>query len=691
MKLRKVDYELPGNKALSIQETVPLEYHDIVGIFGKNGAGKTRFLKAVYNTIEAAPGIEEQTYIENMPEDAMYKVLFLNATEILQIKYGKGQRAPEDAGEGNFLDEALIDEIGLQKYIIENGRHLLTYIGVKWFAIQESSKEDFSYIFYELFSSFFSGGIRTIVNHATWKPQVQIDGLDIDAYTLSDGEWIEVFYLLLIAITKCLPGRYDDAILLIDEIENYLNPQSIRNILKHLEAVFGEKGQLWIASHSLDVLLCLNGRNCFWVERRNKETFINKPCMEHYSKIREELYGNDIDAQCGQSFRENEVRHYFSEFMIQCLKEPKTVKCISQKDIQLRLFLQCLDKRKKEIDILDFGAGEGRIGEALKNLNDERISYYAYDIQEENVRKIQQRQLAKRVYGAKEEIARKFDIILLCNVLHEMYIWCWEDDLNFIFNRLNENGVLIFIEDLELPVGEYIDETGFLLLDGEMSTRLFGQENISLVLAEEERYRDRILCAVIHSKGNISKEDILETLKLLKKRSIEKIWQIRRNRKDDFIGQSRKLGTEIARAAQLAVNADIAAAYLQAVDADAVKNIREFVKCFTDAVSMIKGQKIGCRMELEKCLKDFSDMFTQESGTDWIVQGNVALTGTLLQKVNKILEKAGLTIYTEQFESVVELYIELKIMDHIADNDYSQLMRTLLYLDICRKFEGKHH
>ena len=686
MKLRKVDYELPGNKALSIQETVPLEYHDIVGIFGKNGAGKTRFLKAVYNTIEAAPGIEEQTYIENMPEDAMYKVLFLNATEILQIKYGKGQRAPEDAGEGNFLDEALIDEIGLQKYIIENGRHLLTYIGVKWFAIQESSKEDFSYIFYELFSSFFSGGIRTIVNHATWKPQVQIDGLDIDAYTLSDGEWIEVFYLLLIAITKCLPGRYDDAILLIDEIENYLNPQSIRNILKHLEAVFGEKGQLWIASHSLDVLLCLNGRNCFWVERRNKETFINKPCMEHYSKIREELYGNDIDAQCGQSFRENEVRHYFSEFMIQCLKEPKTVKCISQKDIQLRLFLQCLDKRKKEIDILDFGAGEGRIGEALKNLNDERISYYAYDIQEENVRKIQQRQLAKRVYGAKEEIARKFDIILLCNVLHEMYIWCWEDDLNFIFNRLNENGVLIFIEDLELPVGEYIDETGFLLLDGEMSTRLFGQENISLVLAEEERYRDRILCAVIHSKGNISKEDILETLKLLKKRSIEKIWQIRRNRKADFIGQPQRLGNEIARAAQLAVNADIAAAYLQAVD-----NIREFVKCFTDAVSMIKGQKIGCRMELEKCLKDFSDMFTQESGTDWIVQGNVALTGTLLQKVNKILEKAGLTIYTEQFESVVELYIELKIMDHIADNDYSQLMRTLLYLDICRKFEGKHH
>ena len=59
---------------------------------------------------------------------------------------------------------------------------------------------------------------------------------------------------------------------------------------------------------------------------------------------------------------------------------------------------------------------------------------------------------------------------------------------------------------------------------------------------------------------------------------------------------------------------------------------------------------------------------------DWVVQENTALTGTLLQKVNKILEKANLTIYTEQFENVVDLYIELKIMNHITDSSYSQLM-----------------
>lgn len=118
--------------------------------------------------------------------------------------------------------------------------------------------------------------------------------------------------------------------------------------------------------------------------------------------------------------------------------------------------------------------------------------------------------------------------------------------------------------------------------------------------------------------------------------------------------------------------------------------MQEFVKCFTDAVSIIKGKEIGNRMKLEECLENCSNMFAQENREDWVVQENTALTGTLLQKVNKILEKANLTIYTEQFENVVDLYIELKIMNHITDSSYSQLMCTLLYLDICRKFGGKH-
>lgn len=688
MKVHAINYDLPENKKLSVKEVHSLKYPNIVGIFGKNGVGKTRILNAVYNTIQAAAGMEEQAYVENMQENALQKVLFLNAAEILTIRGGEKQGENDEGNEGDLLNAELIDEMGLQKYIIQNGRKLLTSMGMQWYEIQKLPKEDSSSVFFELFNSFFSGGLRTVVNPMTWRPQVQVDELDIDDFTLSDGEWIEVFYLLLIAIAKYLPEKYDDAIILIDEIENYLNPQSVRNILKQLGETFGRKGQLWVASHSLDVLLCLNSRNCFWVERKNRETFIHKPDIEHFSKIREELYGNHVDAQLGQSFREDEMKHYFSEFMIQCLKEPETVKCINQKDIQLNMFLQCLCQQEEEIDILDFGAGRGRIGEALRELDDKRLSYYAYDIKPENISKIQENGFAKRVYGSKEDISRRFDVILLCNVLHEMYVWCWEDDLNFILSRLNENGILIFIEDLELPVGEYIDETGFLLLDGEMSTKLFGEENISLILAKEEKYRGRILCAVISSNAHVSKEDIIETLKLLKERNFEKIWQIRRNRKDDFILHPRRLGVEMARAAQLVVNADIALEYLQAVDVERVEMIQEFVKRFTDSVGIVKEQETADKQKLAKGLEDFFDMLAKEKNEDWIIQGNAALTGTLLQKMNKILETVNFKIYATQFENVVDSYIELKIMHCMANVCYRKLMCRLVYLDLCRKFEA---
>ena len=237
MRLQEINYALPENKKLSVNEDVPLKYPNIVGVFGKNGVGKTRFLNAVYNTIQAASEMKEQSYVENMQENALQKVLFLNADEILAIKNENEQEETEEIDKNNFFDAEIIDKVGLQKYIIKNGRKLLTYIGSKWYDVSKLSKEDPLVVFFALFNSFFAGGLRT-VNDITLKANLQVDELDINEYTLSDGEWIEVFYLLLIAATKYLPGRYEDAIILIDEIENYLYPQSIRNILKHFVEQF---------------------------------------------------------------------------------------------------------------------------------------------------------------------------------------------------------------------------------------------------------------------------------------------------------------------------------------------------------------------------------------------------------------------------------------------------------------------
>lgn len=108
-----------------------------------------------------------------------------------------------------------------------------------------------------------------------------------------------------------------------------------------------------------------------------------------------------------------------------------------------------------------------------------------------------------------------------------------------------------------------------------------------------------------------------------------------------------------------------------------------------DSVGIVKDKEVADRQELLQCLEDFGNMLAEESGEDWVTQENAALTGTLLQKMNKILGKANLKVYAAQFENVVDSYIELEIMHYIDDHDYRQLMCRLIYLDICRKFEGK--
>ena len=59
MRLKKIDYTIKENKKLKVcedptQSTSGYLYPSVVGLFGKNGVGKTRTLSAVKNTIESA-------------------------------------------------------------------------------------------------------------------------------------------------------------------------------------------------------------------------------------------------------------------------------------------------------------------------------------------------------------------------------------------------------------------------------------------------------------------------------------------------------------------------------------------------------------------------------------------------------------------------------------------------------------
>lgn len=694
MRLKKIDLGLENNKKLAVCENVKsgeqLEYSEIVGVFGKNGIGKTRVLQTVYNTIKHAIDTGDENFVDGITEDANKKVLFLEAKKILEIKNGDIELLTESGCK--LFDEKQIIVEGMQKYLIKYGKSLLRTLGTQWYQVRELPRNHPAKVFSQLFSEYFGVEFKTVLNPESIRPNVQIDSLDIEQYELSDGEWIVVFYLLLVTLCKCTGDRYSDAIIIIDELENYLNPGNIKKVFKAICDSFSKKGQIWIASHSLDVLLLINTRQVYRLEKVKlndgaRKTVINKPSLNNYDMVKAELYGDEETALSNQRFREEEMAHYFTEFMTQCLSEPTTVKFISQNDIQLRLFLDCLGTEQKEIKILDFGAGEGRIGEAIRRLKDDRLSYYAYDINERKIKSLLKKKYIKKAYYRKEDITEKFEIILLCNVLHEIPVWYWECELKFILDKLSDNGSLIFIEDLELPIGEYIGETGFLLLDGEMTQELFGKGNVSIVVAKEEKYKKRILCAVVNKESSVSKKSITSALSLLNKRNIEKVWQVRRKPKDKFVLHQRDLGNIMARAAQLVVNSEIAMEYVQAVGWQEVELLQKFVVCFDASIGLIDVNKGLVLKDVEKVLMKVWEAFEKEGNESWIYQANAALTGSLLQRLNHVLEEANMKIYAQLFESVIEQYSKLKISEMISENEYKKLMTRLVFLDLSDKYE----
>lgn len=69
-----------------------------------------------------------------------------------------------------------------------------------------------------------------------------------------------------------------------------------------------------------------------------------------------------------------------------------------------------------------------------------------------------------------------FDVVLLCNVLHEIPVSEW---LNLfapegaIFKLLKDDGFLLLVEDMNIPVGEKAHQRGFLVLDTAQLRTLF--------------------------------------------------------------------------------------------------------------------------------------------------------------------------------------------------------------------------
>lgn len=367
-----------------------------------------------------------------------------------------------------------------------------------------------------------------------------------------------------------------NAIVLIDEPESHLHHDAcIRALTKLRDDVLGPDGQIWLATHSVPLLAWGGLDSVHFVKDGAIEFAGNK-----VTSVVESLLGGRDGRDRLSTFLSDADEIAFMEFAAQCVlpagvADPKTG------DKQQEQFIDVLHQRLssgQQLRLLDFSAGKGRFGSALRERLSMpegqslrgRIEYFAYNeprFTDSEIREAcQVRIAALEQPGTVEDYywdsmsrlqarrGQEFDLVILSNVLHEIEPENWLTVFRDIEELLAPDGALVVMEDLLPPVGELPNKRGYLILDELGLGLLFGDpRGIKLLQKREER-----LLAVEIPKSLLSRatrETRDAALRHLRKHAEE---QVKHLRHQATTTSSHRLGREHAHYSMLYTNASLA-------------------------------------------------------------------------------------------------------------------------------------
>jgi SAM-dependent methyltransferase/energy-coupling factor transporter ATP-binding protein EcfA2 len=294
---------------------------------------------------------------------------------------------------------------------------------------------------------------------------------------LSEGQKILLLWSVML---HSQVQHLSQAIIICDEPENHLHPQALLDAIERITEALPEV-QLWIATHSLPLLSHFDPSSIFWVEDGTVEFAGTKPLM-----VLRGLLGNDDRIGRLHDFLGLPANLAANRFAAQCLVEPY-VSDRGEGDPQTGQIRRLLAKVRpgESLRILDFGAGRGRLAAdliAARSSNDRlaaRINYVAFEPSLKHHDELVQR--VGELHGDNDDRIfsdlgtltskiglRTFDVVVLCNVLHELPVADWLKyfgENGRLLDLLREEGHLLLVEDTLLPVGESPHPGGFLVLE----------------------------------------------------------------------------------------------------------------------------------------------------------------------------------------------------------------------------------
>jgi ABC-type cobalamin/Fe3+-siderophores transport system ATPase subunit len=313
--------------------------------------------------------------------------------------------------------------------------------------------------------------------------QATIFGFQLAKSNLSDGQKVVLQYCVAI---HAQGASLDDHILIMDEPENHLHPSILIELIEKIRT-YNQKGQIWIATHSIPLISYFDPQDIWYMEDGLVSKYGTVP-----EKVLRSLLGDEEKIEKLKDFISLPAIQAVNRFAYEALFLPRVANTDSDdpQTMQVHSAIACYIQPNGKIKILDYGAGKGRIlngiEERKKSFSDQ-IEYYAFDKYPEN--KDECISAISQIYPDPEnryfqnEIALRsnhdeysFDIVIMCNVLHEIDPIDWLKIFGtdgFITKTLKTTGILLLVEDHQLPYGEKAYQNGFIVLDTPQLKKLF--------------------------------------------------------------------------------------------------------------------------------------------------------------------------------------------------------------------------
>lgn len=480
-----------------------VSFHNKNLLIGRNGSGKTRFLKAL------------EAYYRDVPPD--------NET-VVTLYY------PE-------IDRHVEEELTISLYDAVFSEQRLSFLDF----LQVASRDSVSMI-EDLYTSLSMRAVNTRKKfHTKFKKlnQYLLDAVGRELCEPVDRKMIEMirynkdgtqrklaveeairefspgerilFYLgIFIFYLEQLPDK--EVILLIDEPELHLHPKALIALMELLTKS-SAISQLWVASHSLFIMPQFPFEQIIHFD----ESHIRPLNRNTYKSIYDDLVGlENIDVY--ELLKSVENWAYY-QFVVECFFLPKSVSTVKKNDEQVCKLLSHIQEIQEHepIKVLDYGAGQYRLWECLLQMLHEpekRNQLLQYDAYEPYPRGKPPKGVT--AYKSKADIKRgTYDVVVLMNVLHEIDPTEWQDTFQLIASLLKENGALVFLEVHSLTNGEQpYGQAGFLLLQDTQVFKLF--PNATVVNNDSNR-EDKSNCWVIPRDDliNITTKDICAAIRSL--------------------------------------------------------------------------------------------------------------------------------------------------------------------------------